>query len=77
MAELKENFHHAINKYKEHRYDINNQYNHYRHKKQNLKDNECFIHIDISDKYVGKLAKETSSMERHSHRLPYTLDTIK
>ena len=75
IKELKEIFHLAVKKYKEHQYNINNQYKHYRHKKQNLDDNECFIHIDFSENYSGKLAKETSSMQYRASQPQITLHT--
>ena len=75
IKDLREKFQIDIMKYKKHQFNIRNQFKHYRQTKQNLRENECFIHIDFSENYVGKYARETSSMHFGASQPQITLHT--
>ena len=75
IKNLKETFQSDIKRYKKHLFNIRNQLKYYRQTKHNLKENECFIHIDFSENYVGKYAKETTNIHYGASRPQITLHT--
>jgi len=62
-------------KYRKHSYNIKNQFSHYKTLRQTLKSTECFIHIDFSDNYVGKMSKEIQSKHFGASKVQMTLHT--
>jgi hypothetical protein len=44
-----------------HLFNIQNQFKYYQQLKQELTDNECLIHIDYAENYVGKYHEEIQS----------------
>ncbi|XP_041368077.1 uncharacterized protein LOC121382620 [Gigantopelta aegis] len=61
--------------YRKHAYNMNNQFSHYRHLRKKLKPTECFIHVDFSENFVGKMSKEIQSMHFGASQPQITLHT--
>ncbi|MES9906221.1 MAG: hypothetical protein ABW168_26520, partial [Sedimenticola sp.] len=62
-------------KYRKHHFNINNQYQHYKYLRENMKPNECFVHIDFAENYVGKLSSEIQSRHFGASQTQITLHT--
>lgn len=62
-------------RYKQHSFNIWNQLTHCREQKENLKQNEGFIHIDFADNYQTKLGKEIQCMHFGASHAQITLHT--
>lgn len=75
IAELSDKFQEQIRRYNKHYFNIHNQFRHYREVKNNLKENECFIHIDFAENYVGKMSREIQSMHFGASKSQITLHT--
>ncbi|KAL8592824.1 hypothetical protein ACOMHN_045978 [Nucella lapillus] len=58
LGNLWDIFHEQLSVYTRHLFNKTTQYNHFRHLRDNLQPNECIVHIDFSENYVGKMHKE-------------------
>lgn len=75
LGDLIEGFIDQMVRYKQHSFNIWNQLTHYREQKENLKQNEGFIHIDFAENYQTKLGKEIQSMHFGASHAQITLHT--
>lgn len=75
LHELIDNFHDQIWRYRRHIFNITNQHRHYKLLKEGLKENECFMHIDFAENYVGKMTSEIQSMHFGASKPQITLHT--
>jgi hypothetical protein len=58
-----------------HLFNIQNQFKYYQQLKQELTDNECLIHIDYAENYVGKYHEEIQSVHFGASQPQITLHT--
>ena len=75
VRELVTGFNEQLKQFKKHQFNICHQYRHYRSLRQQMKDNECLIHIDFSENYVAKLASAISSAHYGASKHQITLHT--
>lgn len=75
LGDLIEGFIDQMFRYKQHSFNIWSQLSHYRKQKENLKQNEGFIHIDFAENYQTKLGKEIQSMHFGASHAQITLHT--
>ena len=61
-SDLNDHFQDRLAKFRKHVFNIQWQYRAYRNLKENLSHNECLIHVDFSENYTCKYAKEIQSM---------------
>ena len=62
-------------RYKKHTFNIVHQHKQYRNLRQNMKENECLIHIDFAENYACKLSDEIQSMHFGASKKQVTLHT--
>ena len=72
---LKEIYDHDLNKYCRHIFTFHMQYNYYRKRKETMGENECIIHVDFSENYVCKMAREVQGMHFGASKKQLTLHT--
>ena len=73
--ELWDNFHKQLLQYKRHAFNVSNQLKHYRKLRQDMKPNECLVHIDFSENFLGKRNREIQSMHFGASQSQITLHT--
>ncbi len=72
---LKQLFHSQLQIFSKHMFNIKHQYTVYRHYKQTMGANECLIHIDFAENYVGKSPGEVQSTHYGASQHQITLHT--
>ena len=72
---LKEIYDHDLNKYCRHIFTFHMQYNYNRKRKETMGENECIIHVDFSENYVCKMAREVQGMHFGASKKQLTLHT--
>jgi len=65
----------ALPDFLKHVYRIQHQYNYTKQLKENLKHNECLIHVDFSENYMCKFSSETQSVHFGASRQQASLHT--
>lgn len=72
---LLELFEQQIKRYKKHLFLIGAQYGYFTERRDTLKDNQCIVHVDVSENYVCKLGTEIQSMHFGASKRHITLHT--
>lgn len=72
IGTLLDRFSEGVTRFKVHFFDIETQLKHFRYLKENMKENKALIHVDLSENYECKLAREIQSMHQKS-KSPFTL----
>ena len=64
-----------LKRYKKHAFNIRHQFAFCRKLQQNLKENECIIHIDFAENYIAKMESEIQSAHFGASKVQITLHT--
>jgi hypothetical protein len=75
LAELIEEFNAQLKCFCKHLYNIRHQYQTYKHIKQTMGSNECLVHVDFAENYVGKATGEIQATHFGASKHQITLHT--
>ena len=75
VGTMMDRFREHMQKFRKHIFNIRNQYSFWRQRTEDLKENECLVHIDFSENYVCKLSSEIQSMHFGASQVQVTLHT--